>query len=141
MSTMYVPVSPFRYRYNQRRSGSVSPRDAFFGRVAEDEQAVIHHRRYMFLKEQIPNHFFEEWVGRGMVEISRVPYQTAIVSVLDGETVFVRLSFTEDINVDLQYHCDGDAFVAIYRNNESVFAGSGTVSGTVADLTSYLFQK
>lgn len=75
-----------------------------------------------------------------MVEISELAYRTATVSQPDEETLFVRMSFACGVDADLQCHETGDAFVAIYREEQSVFAGSGTVSAALADLRSFLQQ-
>ena len=138
MSTMHMPVPSSSYLSGHLQMASISPRDRFISRVLADREAVNRHRRHLRLLEQLSGNARRDWVTRRIVEISELSYRTATVSQLDEETLFVRMSFAGGIDADLQWHSAGDAFIAVYREDQSVFAGSGTVSAALSDLRSFL---
>jgi hypothetical protein len=119
---------------------SISPRDVFTTRVREDKEAVDRNRRLARLRKQLSDGSPEDWVTRRLVDVAHLPYMDAAVSAVNDETVFVRMSFSGGIGADVQFHPSGDAFVAIYRDDKSVFAGSGTVSAVVSDVRGFLQQ-
>lgn len=138
MSSTNMPVGFSPYFPSQLRRPSVSPRDVFITRIREDKAAADRHRRLVGLLTQVPDTFQSDWVTRRLVEISQLPYLDATLSVVDDDTIFVRMRFTGGVDGDMQYHSSGDAFVAIYHDNQSIFAGSGTVSAVVADMRGFL---
>lgn len=138
MSSMNISVVfPTRFS-NHYHVASSSPRDLFTIRVREDKEAVDRNRRLSRLLKQIPDSFRKDWVTRRLVDVAHLPYRDATVSAVNDETVFVRMSFSGGIGADVQFHPSGDAFVAIYRDDQSVFAGSGTVSAVISDVRGFL---
>lgn len=96
--------------------------------------SVARRRRLVQLHSQVPISTPSAWVKNPLSQIAELPYLSASLSVVDDETVFVRIRFPNEVDADIQYHCSGDAFVALYRTDRSVWAGSGTIPAVVADL-------
>lgn len=134
MSLMNTPIPFSMPSMDQLLHSSVSPRDTFITRVRDDTAAVARRRRLVQLNNQVPVDSASDWVKNPLAQIAELPYLSASLSVVDSQTVFVRICFPNEVDADIQYHSNGDAFVALYRNDRSVFAGSGTIPAVVTDL-------
>lgn len=140
MSSMNMSVAFPAHHTSHSRVSRMLPRDVFTVRIRKDKEAVDRNRRLSRLRTQMSDRLQKDWVTRRLVDVAHLPYRDATVSAIDDETVFVRMSFADSIGADVQFHPSGDAFVAIYRDDLSVFAGSGTASSVISDVRGFLQQ-